>query len=62
MINNVMIVSGVHRATQPYIYIYIYSPPNSPPIRKSTFCWKLIPGMGEPGGLPSMWSHRVRHN
>ena len=21
-----------------------------------------IPGMGEPGGLPSMGSHRVRHN
>ena len=23
--------------------------------------WR-IPGMGEPGGLPSMGSHRVRHN
>ena len=21
-----------------------------------------IPGTGEPGGLPSMWSHRVRHD
>ena len=21
-----------------------------------------IPGTGEPGGLPSMWSHRVGHN
>ena len=21
-----------------------------------------IPGMGEPGGLPSMWSHRVGHD
>ena len=27
----------------------------------STFAWR-IPGMGEPGGLPSMGSHRVRHN
>ena len=25
----------------------------------STLAWK-IPGMGEPGGLPSMGSHRVR--
>ena len=23
--------------------------------------WR-IPGTGEPGGLPSMWSHRVRHD
>ena len=23
--------------------------------------WR-IPGMGEPGGLPSMWSHRVGHD
>ena len=27
----------------------------------STLAWK-IPGMGEPGGLPSMGSHRVGHN
>ena len=27
----------------------------------STLAWK-IPGMGELGGLPSMGSHRVRHN
>ena len=27
----------------------------------STLAWK-IPGMGEPGGLPSMGSHRVRHD
>ena len=26
----------------------------------STFAWR-IPGTGEPGGLPSMGSHRVRH-
>ena len=26
----------------------------------STLAWR-IPGMGEPGGLPSMGSHRVRH-
>ena len=27
----------------------------------SVLAWK-IPGMGEPGGLPSMGSHRVGHN
>ena len=27
----------------------------------STLAWR-IPGMAEPGGLPSMGSHRVRHN
>ena len=27
----------------------------------SVLAWRF-PGMGEPGGLPSMGSHRVRHN
>ena len=27
----------------------------------STLAWR-IPGMGEPGGLPSMGSHRVQHD
>ena len=27
----------------------------------SVLAWK-IPGTGEPGGLPSMWSHRVGHD
>ena len=27
----------------------------------STFAWR-IPGMGEPGGLPSMGSHRIGHD
>ena len=27
----------------------------------SVFAWR-IPGMGEPGGLPSMGLHRVRHD
>ena len=29
-------------------------------LHSSTLAWR-IPGMGEPGGLPSMGSHRVRH-
>ena len=27
----------------------------------SVLAWRM-PGMGEPGGLPSMGSHRVRHD
>ena len=27
----------------------------------TVLAWR-IPGMGEPGGLPSMGSHRVRHD
>ena len=27
----------------------------------SVLAWR-IPGMVEPGGLPSMWSHRVGHD
>ena len=27
----------------------------------SVLAWR-IPGMGEPGGLPSMGSHRIRHD
>ena len=30
-------------------------------IHSSTLAWR-IPGMGEPGGLPSVGSHRVRYN
>ena len=29
--------------------------------RSSVLAWR-IPGTGEPGGLPSMGSHRVGHN
>ena len=30
-------------------------------IHSSVLAWR-IPGTGEPGGLPSMGSHRIRHN
>ena len=30
-------------------------------IHSSVLAWR-IPGMGEPGGLPPMGSHRVRHD
>ena len=29
--------------------------------KESVLAWR-IPGTGEPGGLPSMGSHRVRHD
>ena len=31
------------------------------PTHSSVLAWR-IPGMGEPGGLPSMGSHRVGHD
>ena len=30
-------------------------------LRASVLAWR-IPGMGEPGGLPSMGSHRIGHD
>ena len=30
-------------------------------IHSSILAWR-IPGTGEPDGLPSLWSHRVRHD
>ena len=39
------------------IIVNIYAP-NTP--HSSILSWR-IPGMGEPGGLQSMGSHRVRH-
>ena len=32
-----------------------------PRVRNGTFAWR-IPGTEEPGGLPSVWSNRVRHD
>ena len=40
--------SGAHRA-------------ESPVLDKGVLDWR-IPGMGEPGGLPSIGSHRVGHD
>ena len=34
-----------------YIYIHIYT-------HSSVLAWRIL-GMGEPGGIASMWSHRV---
>ena len=39
---------------------YIYTEKAMAP-QSSVLAWR-IPGMGEPGGLPSMGSHRVRHD
>ena len=38
----------------------IYCMEKAMALHSSTLAWR-IPGMGEPGGLPSMGSHRVRH-
>ena len=36
-------------------------PEKAEALHSSVLAWR-IPGTGEPGGLPSMGSHRVRHN
>ena len=38
-----------------------YSQEKAMATHSSVLAWR-IPGMGEPGGLPSMGSHRVGHN
>ena len=45
-----------------YIYhiIYMLMEKETAP-HSSVLAWR-IPGMGEPGGLPSMGLHRVRHD
>ena len=50
--------------TQPYIYMYPFSRTiveKAMASHSSTLAWRF-PGMGEPGGLPSMGWHTVRHN
>ena len=32
------------------------------PFKNSTLTWEIFKNHGEPGGLPSMGSHRVEHN
>ena len=40
---------------------YFYALEKEMATHSSVFAWR-IPGTGEPGGLPSMGSHRVRHD
>ena len=44
-----------------HIYIYIYILEMAMAAHSSVLVWR-IPGTGEPGGLPSMGSHRVGHD
>ena len=44
-----------------YIYIYIYFMEKAMATHSSVLAWK-IPGMAEPGGPPSMGSHRVGYD
>ena len=40
---------------------YVLIPEKAMATHSSVLAWR-IPGMGKPGGLPSMGSHRVRYN
>ena len=44
-----------------YRYTYTYEMERAMAPHSSTLAWR-IPGTGEPGGLPSMGSHRVGHD
>ena len=42
-------------------FFHFYALEKEMATHSSVLAWR-IPGMGEPGGLPSMGSHRVRHD
>ena len=57
-------MTGGNLAHTPYIYIYIYTTdfvPSMKATHSSILAWR-IPGTAEPGRLPSVGSHRVRHD
>ena len=41
--------------------LYLHALEEEMATHSSVLAWS-IPGTGEPGGLPSMWLHRVRHD
>ena len=51
---------GVTKSLSLYIYVYKLAE-EAMASHSSTLTWR-IPGMGEPGGLPSLGSHRVGHH
>ena len=44
-----------------FVAVSSLSPEKAMATRSSVLAWRT-PGMGEPGGLPSMGSHRVVHD
>ena len=44
-----------------YFIFLVFSPEEEKATHSSVLAWR-IPGTGEPGGLPSVGSHRVRHD
>ena len=57
-------VHGVARSqTRPsdFTFTYFHALEKEMATHSSVFAWR-IPGTGEPGGLPSMGSHRVGHD
>ena len=46
---------------QPHFYFSLSHIGEGNATHSSVLAWR-IPGTGEPGGLPSMASHRVRHD
>ena len=55
--------AAVHEATKSrtQLHFHFHALEKEMATLSSVLAWR-IPGMGEPGGLPSMGSHRVGHN
>ena len=58
LISMIMIIISIVRKI---ITLYTLNMEKEMATDSSFLAWR-IPGMGEPGGLPSMGSHRVGHN
>ena len=57
-----IILNGENKTRVPTLFTIIqYSFGSSMATHSSVLAWR-IPGTGEPGGLPSMGSHRVGHD
>ena len=55
------VAEGWTRLSDFTLTFHFYALEKEMALHPSVLAWR-IPGMGEPGGLPSMGSHRVRHN
>ena len=59
-IHQILVLYGDYFNYKIYVSQYIWLEKDMA-THSSVLAWR-IPGMGEPGGLPSMGSHRVRHD
>ena len=58
---DITLATKVHLVKAMVFPVVMYGWEKAMATHSSTLAWR-IPGMGEPGGLPSMVSHRVGHD